>query len=59
MFEGIINPQTLAAFRAGGSAVSSVLGRAGSRALSRLGLQASSFDFQTVGDGVNLVIGVK
>jgi RHS repeat-associated protein len=59
VFKNIINEETLAAYRAGASASSSLLGRLGSKALGQLGLEASSFEFQVVRGKLDLVIGVK
>jgi RHS repeat-associated protein len=59
VFEGIINPETVATFRAGGSAADSLLGHVGSKALKELGYEASGFEFRLVRDKLDLIIGVK
>lgn len=59
VFKGIINQETLAAYRAGESAASSLLGRLGGKALGQVGLKASSFEFQMVRGKLDLVIGIK
>lgn len=59
VFKGIINPETLATYQAGGSAAESLLGRLGSKTLNQMGMEASSFEFQLVRGKLDLVIGVK
>ncbi|HEY6725434.1 MAG TPA: RHS repeat-associated core domain-containing protein, partial [Polyangiaceae bacterium] len=59
VFKGIINEETLAAYKAGGTAAESLLGRLGSKSLKKMGIEASSHEFQMAGDKLNMKIGVK
>ena len=59
VFEGIINPETLATYRAGAPAGESLLARLGNKALKQLGLEASSYEFQVARGKLNLIVKVK
>jgi hypothetical protein len=59
IFKNIINPETIAAYEAGASAGTSLLGRTGTKALGYLGLEATTFEFQIVRGKLDLIIGVK
>lgn len=58
-FIGIINPETLAAYQSGVAASDSLLGRVGTNALGKMGLEASTIQYQMVRGKLNLVIEVK
>ena len=58
-FTGIINEETLTAFKNGISASDSLLGKVGVNALQKLGLEASTIEYQITRGKLSVVIGVK
>ena len=58
-FTGIINSETLSAYQGGVAASNSLLGKVGTNALSNMGLEASTIQYQVVRGKLNIVIGVK
>ena len=58
-FTGIINPETMAAYKAGVAPTESLLGKVGLKALDKLGLEASTVEYELVRGKLALAIGVK
>ena len=58
-FSGVINPETLEAYKNGMVAADSLLGKVGIKALEKMELEASTVEYQIVRGKLNLIIRVK
>ena len=58
-FTGIINPETVAAYQGGVAPADSLLGKVGIKALEKMGLEASTVQYELVRGKLALTIGVK
>ena len=58
-FTGIINPETLTAYENRVAAADSLHGKVGKKALGKLGLEASTVQYQIVRGKPALTIGIK
>jgi hypothetical protein len=59
VFSGIINPETLDQFWAGVAPERTLLGKSGAKAMRVLGIEPTSYNFETVRGKLNLVIEAK
>jgi hypothetical protein len=53
VFSGIINPETLEQFQAGWTPDATLLGKSGTKAMRALGIEPSSYKFETVRGKLN------